>query len=207
VPKTDPNLEIWVEELKTSLEKLDYVLGQLAPQVVQWFQRATSQFKAPSDDACRSFAFYLLAFRDSADDKEPDHRKEAIRYGRLFLHHIKPERRHIERMISAASRGTPFGDWLQQYQDMLSRIDEIQRHMDELLPALSPKQDAKPDVIRKLASVAQEAWAGANEGRYPRSTNPNDPLCRFLVEALKAIGQERTPAAISKVLKGLRRTR
>ena len=169
----------------------------------------TSQYAVnppPSDDACLSVAFYLLAFRDDDEDKKPDNRNKAIRHGNLFLKHIKTDRRHIERMISAASRGTPFGDWLQRYQDMIWRIDEIQKHMAALIPALSVQQGVKPDVIRKLASVAQEAWAAANSGRYPRSVNPDDPLCQFLVKAMEAIRQDRRAATISEVLRGRRRT-
>ena len=123
---TDPIPEMRLEEL-----------DGLALQVDQWFRRANTRLNPPSDDACRGVAFYFLAFRADDEDKKPDNRNKAIRHGRLFLKHIKTDRRHIERMISAASRGTPFGDWLQRYQDMIWRIDEIQKHMAALIPALS----------------------------------------------------------------------
>jgi hypothetical protein len=74
-----------------------------------------------------------------------------------------------------------------------------------LLPALSSSRDANRDPIRLLASAAQQAWAEANDGRAPRSKNPDDPLCRFLVEALAAANLKRSRAEISEVLRGRRR--
>ena len=88
---------------------------------------------------------------------------------------------------------------------MLSRIDEVRRHMEALLPALSPKRDAKPDPIRKLAECAREAWAETNGGKFPRSLRPDDPLCQFLVKALAAAGRTLSPATMSEVLRGRRR--
>jgi hypothetical protein len=38
-----------------------------------------------------------------------------------------------------------------------------------------------------------------------RSYNPDDPLCRFVVAALTAIGQQRSAAEVSEVLRGRRR--
>jgi hypothetical protein len=191
--------EDWLEELE-----------KLVPQVKRWFREATSKLTVPSDADCRAAAIYLIAFRESAksaNNEQRDSRKDAIRYGKLFLKHIEPERRRIEKMISAASHGTPYGDWLPQYQDRLRRIEEIRGHMAVLLPALSPDLDHKWDPIRKLASIAQEAWERANNGRSPRSKNPDDPLCLFLVKALTAIGEGRSPAEITEVLRRRRRTR
>lgn len=133
-------MEVWVAEFET-----------LVPQVEQWFRETTSQFTVPSDADCRTVAFYLMAIRYSVDSEPRDSRKETIRYGKLFLRHIEPERRRIEKMISAASRGTPYGDWLPQYQDILRRIDDIRGHMEVLFPALSPELDHKWDPIRKIA--------------------------------------------------------
>src|SRR6266404_4577271 len=94
---------------------------------------------------------------------------------------------------------------MQEYREMLFQIDETRRHIEALLPALSPKRDAKPDPIRKLASCAREAWAQTNGGNAPRSTNPDGPLCRFLIPALAATSLNLSPAAISEVLRGRRR--
>jgi hypothetical protein len=190
----DPALHTWLEEHE-----------QLAQDVDLWFREATSRFAAPSGVGCRSVAFYMVEFRHRVDDKKPDHRKQAIKYGKLFLKHIAFERREIEAMVSLASRGRPLGDWFEEYKETLCRINETRRHIEAILPAISPSRDAKPDPIRLLASVAQETWAGANDGRAPRSMAPDDPLCRFLVKALAAIRLDRSPAEISEVLRGRRR--
>ena len=108
-------------------------------------------------------------------------------------------------MIVLASRGQPFGNWFEEYQTVLFQIDEARRHIEAVLPALSPKRDAKPDPIRHLAACAKEAWAETNDGRYPLSANSDDPLCRFLFPVLAAIGLRLSPAAISDILRGRRR--
>jgi len=190
----DPQPDSWLEEIEC-----------LARQVHEWFRQATNRFEAPSEGGCRAFAFYLMAFRHPVEDKTPDTRKQAIKHGKLFLRYIAPERRQIEAMVSLASRGRPFGNWVDEYKETLSRIDEVRRHMEALLPALSPKRDAKPDPIRKLAECAREAWAEANNGNAPLSPNPDDPLCRFLVPALASTGSNLSPAGISEVLRGRRR--
>jgi hypothetical protein len=194
MPTIDPALEAWSEEL-----------DRLAQQVDRWFRQATSRFTAPSDSGCRMVAFYMVAFRDRVDDETRDTRKKAIKHGKLFLRYIEPERRMIEEMIMLASRGRPVGNWLEEYQTVLFQIDEARRHIEAVLPALSPKRDAKPDPIRHLAAGAKEAWAETNDGSYPRSTNPDDPLCRFLVPVLAEIGLAKSPAAISDILRGRRR--
>ncbi len=64
-----------------------------------------------------------MAFRHPVEDKTPDTRKQAIKHGKLFLHYIAPKRQQIEAMVSAASRGRPFGNWLEEYREMLFQIE------------------------------------------------------------------------------------
>jgi len=185
----------WLEEFE-----------RLLPQVNAWFRQATSRFAPPPDKGCRMVAGYVMAFRHPVDDIS-DTRKHAIKHGKLFLRYVEPERRQIAAMVSFASRGRPFGNWFDEAKETLYLIEEIQRHLAALLPPLSPRRDANRDPIRLLASVALQAWAEANDGRAPRSKNPDAPLCRFLVGALAAVGQNRSPAEISEVLRGRRRSR
>jgi hypothetical protein len=144
------------------------------------------------------------AFRHSAKDYEkPTGQAKVVRYGKLFLHHLAAERWQIENWISVASKGSPNRPWLLKQQELRSQIDEARRHVEALLPAFSWRPDQDP--IRLIAARAQEAWEEANNGRAPRSTNPHGPLCRFLGPALTAIGQQRSPEAVGKVLRGRRR--
>lgn len=186
---------------QVGLEELD----RLAQQVDAWFRQATNRFVAPPTKGCRAVAFYLLAFRHPVRDKRPDTRKQALKHGKLFLAYIEPERRRIEEMVSLASRSQPFGNWLEEAKETLYRIGEVQRHIEALLLLISPKRDAKPDPIRTIALAAQQVWADANNGRFPRSKNPDDPLCRFLDLALAGTHDYRSPAAISDVLRCRRR--
>jgi|ERR1700726_575340 hypothetical protein len=204
----DHAIKAWTEELVQEIPRfVQEKLDPLALEVHRWFEEATSRFATPSVGACRSVAMYIVAFRDDPNHRKPDGRVNIIKYGKIFLRHIESERQQIEKRVLLASRGRPFGNWLKQDKEMLVRIEEIQKHMNALIPTLSSKLDHKPDPIRKLASVAQAVWAKANDGRFPKSPNPGDPLCRFLVQALKAAKQNHNPATITAVLRGRRRMR
>jgi hypothetical protein len=184
-------------------------VDRLTQQVDLWFRQATTRrLKLPSDRSCRMVAGLLMALRHNrVDDKKPGSTGgSAHRYGKLFLRHLTLERPKFGAMDILASQDPGLGEWFQEYQkEILFRIDETRRHIEALLPVLSPRRDAIWDPPRDLASAAQKAWADANDGRYPRSTNPDDPLCRFLVPALAEIGLVITPRAISDILRGRRR--
>ena len=63
------------------------------------------------------------------------------------------------------------------------------------------------DPIRQIEAVATQAWQETNDGRAPRSANPDDPLCKFIVETLAEIGQRTSANEVSDVLRGRRRKR
>lgn len=179
---------------------------RLTQTVEEWFRQATKRFAVPSADGCRIVAFYLMALRHpEKDQKKPARQTKVVRHGKLFLHHLLAERRQIKKWISLASKGRPALPWLQEQRETLARIDQTHRHIVALLPALFPKPCPERNPIRLLAARAQEAWAETNGGRAPRSTNPDDPLCRFVVAALTAIDQQRSAPAVSEVLRGRRR--
>jgi hypothetical protein len=75
-----------------------------------------------------------------------------------------------------------------------------------MLPRLLQKHSYR-DPIRQIAACAQEAWEETNGGRAPRSKNPDDPLCRFVEEAMKLIEQPCSAATVSAVLRNRRRNR
>jgi hypothetical protein len=139
------------------------------------------------------------------DHKIPDHREKAIDYGGLFLTHIEPERRQLEQWIEKYSRTQAVPYWLEHDRDMLFRINEIRKHMKVVRRELSPELDGKPDPIRKLALLAQDAWAETNNGHAPSPKNADGPLCKFVQKALKAIGEHYTVGHICDVLRGYRR--
>jgi hypothetical protein len=178
----------------------------LTRAVEERFRQATRRFAVPSTDGCRMVATYLMALRYRDKDHEaPTGQTKVDRYARLFLHHLLAERRQIEKLISIASRGNPALPWLREQQGILARIDETSRQIEWLLSDLLPIPNPFREPIRLLAARAQEAWAETNGGRAPRSTNPDDPLCRFVVAALTAIDQQRSAAAVSEVLRGRQR--
>lgn len=191
LPATNP----WHEEIACLTQK-----------VKQWFQKVTKRFAVPSDDGCGMIAFYLMMFRHEVKDTEaPLWQTTAVKDGTRFLRSLAAERELIERLVSLALQGRPARPWLIEQQDILSQIDQTERHVEALLTALLPKPYRERDPIRLLAARAQEAWAESNDGRAPRSTNPDDPLCRFVLEALTAIDRRCSAAEVSEVLRGRRR--
>ena len=125
------------------------------------------------------------------------------------MRYIEPERREAERLIILSSvqgyKVVPY--WLDHAEKVSFSINEIKRHLAALESIVSPKLDGKPDPIRKIAEVAQLAWAEANDQRYPIALGPGGPLCKFLDVALAAINRRSTPDTISAVLRNRRRVR
>jgi hypothetical protein len=188
-------IELWLEEFTRFTQAAE-----------EWFRQATSRFAVPSDDGCRMLATYLimLSHRDKSQET-PSGQTKIVRDGKRFLRSLAAEREQIEKLVSLALQGRPARPWLLEQREILAQIDETHRHIVALLPALSPKPYPERDPIRLLAARAQEAWKETNGGRAPRSPNPDDPLCRFVVAALTAIGQQRSAAEVSEVLRGRRR--
>jgi hypothetical protein len=173
----------------------------LSKDVEALFRQATNRFAVPTASGCAMAALYSLGLRDTPQkhDKQP----KAVRYGKLFLHHILAERRQVENRIVLYSQGQPVEFRFRRDQELLEKIDQSQRSVEALLPVMSPKRDIR-DPIRQIAAVAGDAWKETNDGQAPRSTNPEGPLCKFVAAALTAIGQRRTVLAISEVLRGRR---
>jgi hypothetical protein len=151
-------------------------------------------------------AFYLLVFR-CHEPKRPDEWGPTIKAAKNFLKAVEHKYRQTEHLLKIATRSdvVPAKFWLQHQKEVVSRIEQIRLDIKELTLLISeePRPDWEP--IRKIASVAQEAWAETNDGCYPKSFNPDDPICRFLEHALEAIDQKCAPATISSVLRNRRR--
>jgi hypothetical protein len=147
----------------------------------------------------------LIALRQNPRKPKP----KVVKSGKDFQRDLKAERREVARMVSHA-RAPQFRvfreEWLREQQELLERIDQTLQNIDWMLPRLLPK-DAYRDAIRQIGACAQEAWEETNGGQAPRSKNPDDPLCRFVVKAMKLIEQPRSAATVSAVLRDRRRNR
>ena len=179
---------------------------RLTERVEELFRQATKRFAAPSAGGCRSVGFYLMALRGHREmfQSKKFGQTKAIRYGKLFLHHLAAERREAANWVALAEQGQPAEFWLRRYQEILCRIDQVRPDFEALLQVLRLPHDER-DPVRLIAAIAKEAWGETNGGRAPRSPNPDDPLCRFITGALAEIGQHHSAASVSAVLRGLRR--
>jgi hypothetical protein len=153
---------------------------------------------------------------------------EVTRYGKLFLHHLKSLREEIRAAVADANYPTqaeaPIGaspsplPWRRTaeyateslegdprravWKLTLAQIETAGREVEELLMYLEglPRPGEHP--VRALAAAAQAAWAAANDGKWPTGANPDDPVVRFVVSALAAIGQDKPPATVGDILRG-----
>jgi len=144
---------------------------------------------------CAMVAQYLIALRQNSKKRKPKRPSSA----KLLLRQLEPERRETAELVSLARAPqwrTFREEWLRGQIEILDRIDQIRSNIEWMLPILSPKPD--PNRVRLIAAVATQAWQQTNDGRTPKSKNPDGLLCRFVASALAAIGQARSQAAISE---------
>jgi hypothetical protein len=159
-------------------------------------------------------ALYLMALQQNPKrPKTPvGHKQQTsklVTSGKAFLRHLEIEYRIEEASLAfaeqqAAAGWRPALGWLREQQELLDRIDRTRRSIECLLPSLVP-HDSHRDPVRQVAECARQAWREANNGRAPLSMNPDDPLCRFVLAALKLIKQEIAADTVSAVLRGRRR--
>lgn len=146
---------------------------------------------------------YLMALHQNP--KRPK-KPKVVASGEAFLRHLEAERREIAAMVSLAHspQMRVFGSWLPEQGELLDRVDQTLQNVEWMLPRLLP-QDSYRDDIRQVAACAQQAWRETNNGRAPKAKNPDDPLCRFVVAALRLIKHEYAADTVSAVLRDRRR--
>jgi hypothetical protein len=183
-------------------------IDPLSQRVQIWFSEATSKskFEVPSIDSCRMVAFYILLLRDQ-EIKASDERRLIVTPAKALLKAVEPKYREAKYFMELASRpgSQPASFWVKHYKKVLSQIDEVCEKINDLILLLSEVPHVDWEPIRKLAAVAQQAWVEANNGRFPRSFNPDNPLCKFLSPALEAMNKKCAPTTISSILRNRRR--
>ena len=178
-------------------------IKKLAQQVSQWCREATTEFDPPSPSGCGMVAFYLLVLRDS---RTSSRQGRTATYAKNLCRQLAGEDESVTKSINSMLRGEPYPNWLAKLQEFQARVREAKEAIERLLPLLSPERDPEQDPIRRLAARVRDAWADTNNGRWPKSDNPDDPVCKFLVKALEG-HQNLSPNGISDILRGRRRNR
>jgi hypothetical protein len=175
--------------------------NDLALRIREHFEavkKPKSHYQVPGPAECEIVAGHLLIIQDINKAKAwvlPDHDR-VVTQGRAFLAelaNIKPK---------LAREAEHWG--IQDYATAVDAIDDVSRSIAALL--VSPLINrGRRDPIRIIAKLAQKAWARVNEGRFPRSFEPKQPVCLFVHRALAEIGLKMLPTGISDVLRGKRR--
>jgi hypothetical protein len=137
-------------------------------------------FQIPDIGLCFRIADYVIVVRGSTDPEAEKHHARLRRHGYAFLRELAVEQPRWS--------GTATEAWIARVAEEIEGFLRI--HIED---------------IWMFAKYAKEAWERANNGKYPRSTERNAPLCKFIVAVLGEAGIDLSPATVSAVLQGKRR--
>ncbi|MGH7089275.1 MAG: hypothetical protein ACREFQ_10270 [Stellaceae bacterium] len=198
----------------------------LTSRIEELFGAATKRFRAPPRSECEFIADFLILMRGI--DKAPRPARPS------WLEELHAESKAAwstrqRKLASVASVARRFLAGLKFLSEELAhradnsqkrrpavaarriaerdQIDELACVVEAALPIIDRLRDRSFDPVRPIAIDAQRAWALANDGDFPRSTNPGDPLVNFVLPALAAIEVNLSPATVSDILRGRRRTK
>jgi hypothetical protein len=198
-------------------------LADLTPKVEDLFAKWSRKHKAPSKEACRTFAIALMgrcARIDAAPLRQaniaagifrPDITPSlngADKSARTLLRHLDP----IRKRLADETRNLETSDLdtlglPEHYNEKIELLNAAVEAVEMFLPVLNePPLVPSPEgnTIRLVARKAQEAWAEANAGKFPTGAQPDGPLVPVVSGALALIGIRESPANVSMVLRGLR---
>jgi hypothetical protein len=186
-------------------------LEELTPRVEALFVEQSKRYKPPSRDACRVFASALMVAKAQARPKDITSKpsKSARASAMALLRHLRPLRHRLEAFVAdVEALGPEQASTLQEFYAERERLEAAIKAVETLLPALkrAPIVPTSGDPIRYMAQKAREAWADANNGHAPKSTNCGDPLVNVVAGALHLVGMKTiTDWTVSAVLKDKRR--
>jgi hypothetical protein len=153
---------------------------QLLAERVQRLFKARG-FRTPDIDDCLVIADRII-FVKNRNSKDDLHFVRLEQHGNAFLKHLAA--------IQPRFIGTADGAW------MVRVAKEIEDFLD---------LHGGDVTIWVFAAHARNAWGKANEGKSPRSTERNAPLCKFITAALGEAGIHLSTSTVSAVLQGKRR--
>lgn len=178
----------------------------LALRVEELFRAATKQFDPPAQRTCEAIAALLLARRIIAEhDDMPSvwgyeaEREKAEAAARRFLSAIKPIRERLAKAAATAEKH-PEMDWATYFAER-DRIEAAVRAVEAALPISSRVWAGRIDLPGDLAAMARAGWRRANNRNCPSSTNPDDPLVKFITAALGEAGTAYSPHTVSERLR------
>ena len=162
--------------------------------VLKWFSDAAlgRRVRVPDVEFCNDISKRLNSIIDIGIPGEAiDFLGVSRKYAGLFLRHI-PRAREI---ISEVHGGRG------QREEILDAMDSSVAAVSRLLSLCNlqiPKHSwhVYVDVFRPLI---QDAWGTA--GKIPRSTMPDQPLCRVLVSILRVLGHSTSAESVSEALR------
>jgi hypothetical protein len=170
-----------------------------AAEVEGWFREATAGSKrlsVPSAEACEPITKSLNMMLDLGEPPEmqPPVLGKAEKYGLLFLKHLPNARKIMEGVLPGRDGR----------EEVLAKIDRATEHVQALLSTFDfpVTQWSWHQRACAVAQLTRTAWSTI--GKAPKAKNPDDPLCRFVTSAMRAIGHAVSPEAVSEALRGRR---
>ena len=167
---------------------------QLLAQRIQLLFPRVRGFRDPDIEDCIRIAYHVERVRsgDAKDDERShslrQHSLRMVKHGRALLREL------------AAVQGLLTGDEAEKAQVSKEEIQKL------LYEGAALFNSIHYDEIFVFAGLAKDAWGRAN-GKFPRSTEWNAPLCKFVVAVIAEAGIHVSPATVSAVLQGKRQRR
>jgi hypothetical protein len=151
-------------------------------RVQELFRDAVKRgYHVPDIGRCGGLALRIEWLRKPNYLKDEALDRRLVQQGRAFL-----------KTFAAVRSGSPeYPEW----EKLANEIEALLGVFDE------------PQEILVIARWAQQAWAETNDGKYPRSTDPDAPLCKLVTAVLGEADIHVSPATVSAVLLGTRRQR
>jgi hypothetical protein len=179
---------------------------ELCPRLEDLFKviwPKANQYPTASD--CLNIAYKLYVVNDTPRPKKPS--STALKYARLLLLHL-PSVRSAWESSAQMHKVRVGGDEIILNQleldnclSVLKTIENTELGVTAFLRRCAPLQQSAPNKAAFIADAVQMTWLLAKTAPVPKAVGPNDPLCRFVTEALALVGIRRSPSTISEMLR------
>ena len=183
-------------------------------QKVEWlFRKMWPKAKRhPSVTAC-----YSVAIRINIVKITPRLKKSApptaLKHGRLLLQHLPTIQQPWEVASQMYKMDTDDGEivvdqsGLDNCLAVLGTIKQTEQCVRAFLQACTPARQVTPNGAAFIADAVRRTWGSIPGAKVPRSARPDDPLCRFVTEAMALVGKNLSAATVSDMLRDRRQRR
>jgi hypothetical protein len=169
--------------------------------VAQLFSNADKKNRRtkPTRETCRQIAVKLQTERGFGKLQEIGREESAAemrRYGKQFLKSLRDGRLKFDRLMNDRERSNRQA----AYGSELGRMEASVSNFIAMLDGFGPSNIHRWEYrVETIARLARDGWAEV--GKPPKAIDPESPIVKFVVSALKVIGDPREAESVSHVLR------